>query len=140
MTGRNQVVQHVGLQAISLPSHFSDGDLSRWLDRFETCAAANDWSLEQQLARLPTFLEGRAYNLYRKLRAGKRDSFANLRTNLIELFYPPEAREMRRLELCNIKCFPDEEIDQFVYRLEQKFSQAHPEMEGDDFVNIRTDM
>ena len=64
MTGRNQEVQHVGLQAVSLPSHFSDGDLSQWLDRFETCAAANDWTPDQQLARLPTFLEGRAYNFY----------------------------------------------------------------------------
>ena len=140
MAERNQAVQHVGLQAVSLPSHFSNGDLSQWLDRFETCAAANDWTPEQRLARLPTFLEGRAYNLYRKLQAGQRDNFDNLRINRIELYYPPEARETRRLELCNIKGFPDEEIDQFVYRLEQKFRKAHPEMEGDGFVNIRTDM
>jgi hypothetical protein len=58
-------VQHVGMQAVSLPRHFSDGDLSEWLDRFETCAAANNWDAANQLARLPTFLEGRAYNLYR---------------------------------------------------------------------------
>ena len=140
MAGRNQVVQHVGLQAVSLPSHFSDGDLSQWLDRFETCASANNWTPEQRLARLPTFLEGRAYNLYRKLQAGKRDNLDNLSTNLIKLYYPPEARETRRLELCNIKCFPDKEIDQFVYRLKQKFRQAHPEMEGDGFVNISMDM
>ena len=34
-------VQHVGMQALSLPRHFTDGDLSEWLDRYETCAAAN---------------------------------------------------------------------------------------------------
>ena len=87
------VVQHVGLQAVSLPSHFSDGDYAQWLERFETCAAANNWSPDQQLARLPTFLDGRAYTLFRRLQPGQRDSFANLRENLLQLYYPPAARE-----------------------------------------------
>ena len=87
------VVQHVGLQTMSLPSHFSDGDLAQWLERFETCAAANNWNPDQQLARLPTFLDGRAYTLFRRLRPGQRDSFAHHRENLLDLFYRPEARE-----------------------------------------------
>ena len=64
----------------------------------------------------------------------------NLRINLTNLCYPPEARETRRLELCNSKCFPDEEIDQFVYRLERKFAQAHPEMQGVGLANQRAEM
>ena len=36
------VVQHVGLQSVSLPSHFLDGDLAQWLKLFKTCAAANN--------------------------------------------------------------------------------------------------
>ena len=133
-------IQHVGLQAVLLPNHFADGDLSQWLDWFETCSAANNWTPVQQLARLPTFLDGRAYNLYRKLQTGQRDTFAHLRANLMDLYYPPETRDTRRLELCNIKCYPDEELDQFVYRLEKKFSQAHPEMQVNGFENIWNDM
>ena len=132
--------QHVGIQAVSLPNHFADGDLSQWYDRFEPCAAANNWTPVQHLARHPTFLDSRVYSLYRKLKAGLRDTFAHLRGNLMNLYYPPEAHETRRLELCNIKCYPDEEVDQFVYRLEQQFSQAHPEMQTNGFENIRNDM
>ena len=111
------VVQHVGLQAVSLPSHFSDGDFAQWLERFETCETDNNWSPDKQLARLPTFLDGRAYTLFPRLRPGQRDSFASLRENLILLYYPPEARETQRLELCDLKCNTDEDIDQYVYRL-----------------------
>ena len=58
----------------------------------------------------------------------------------MELYYPPEARETQRLELCNLKCGTDEDIDQYVYRLEQKFDRAHPELISRDFVDIRADM
>ena len=133
-------VQHVGMQALSLPRHFTDCDLSEWLDRFETCAAANHWDDAEQLMCLPTFLDGRAYNRYRWLQAGERDDMVNHRTNLINLVQPPEARETRRLELSNFKYFPDEKIDQFVYRLERKFTQAHPNMEADALANQRGEM
>ena len=133
-------VQHVGMQALSLPRCFSDGNLSEWLDRFETCAEANHWDAHEQLARLPTFLDKRAYNLYRRLNAGDRNTMANLQINLRNLFYPPEARETRRLKLCNSKCSPEEEIDQFVYRLERKFGQAYPDMQGVGLANQRAEM
>ena len=120
-------VRHVGLQAVSLPSHFSDGNLTQWLERFTTCATANEWTAAQQLVRLPKFLECRAYTLYRRLLPGERDTIEH-RENLLALFYPEEARETHRLELYNYKCTSDEDIDQFVYRLEQKFDQAHPEL------------
>ena len=91
------VVQHVGIQTVSLPRDFSEGDLSQWLGRFKTCEAANNWNDDQQQARLRTFLDGRAYTLYCQLQAGQRDTFAHLRENLINLYYPPEARETERL-------------------------------------------
>ena len=136
--GAAAAVRHVGLQAVSLPTHFSDGNLTQWLERFETCATANEWTPPQQLVRLPTFLEGRAYTLYRRLQAGERDTIEHLRENLSALFYPEEARETHRLELYNYKCNPDEDIDQFVYRLEQKFDQAHPELLGAAVADVRT--
>ena len=46
----------------------------------------------------------------------------------------------QRLELCNLKCSSDEDIDQYVYRLEQKFDRAHPELIGHHFIDIRADM
>ena len=85
----------------------------------------------EQLVRLPTFLNGRAYNLYRRLQAEEGDNMVNFRTNLIYLFYAFEARETRRLELTKFKCLLDEETDQFVYRLERKFIQIHPDMQTD---------
>ena len=33
-------VHHVELQAVSFPSHFSDGNLTQWFERFESCATA----------------------------------------------------------------------------------------------------
>ena len=136
--GDRDGVRHVGLQAVSLPSHFSDGNLTQWLERFETCATANEWTGDQQLLRHPTFIEGRAYKLYRRLLPGQRDTIAHLRANLLALFYPEEARETHRLELYNYKCDSKEDIDQFVYRLEQKFDQAHPELLDAAFAGVRT--
>ena len=110
------------------------------LERFKTCTAANNWNPDKQLARLPTFLDGRAYTLFRRLGSGQRNSFAQLCENLSKLYYFPEARETQRLELCNLKCRTDEDIDQYVYRLKQKFDRAHPELIGRDFVDIRFDL
>ena len=66
--------------------------------------------------------------------------FANLRENLLQLYYSPKAPETPRLVLCNLKCGSDKEFDKYVYRIEQKFDLAHSEQIGRDFVDIRAHM
>ena len=43
---------------VSLPSAFSEGDLTEWFKRFEICSAANDWDDTMQAKKMPTRLEG----------------------------------------------------------------------------------
>ena len=128
------------MELYAIPAYFSHGDMALWLHRFDTCATANKWGEAEQLLRLPTFLEGFAFHLYRRLQPSERDSMQNLRANLLNLFYPPENRDLRQLELSRMKCLPNEHIDEFVYRLESKFAQAYPFMHDDALANQRAEM
>ena len=44
----------------SIPKSFTDGDAQEWLQSFEICAAANEWSNETRLLKLTTLLDGEA--------------------------------------------------------------------------------
>ena len=49
---------------IALPNKFNDGDLVSWLDSFDVCATANNWTDENRLCFLPRLLIGRAFAVF----------------------------------------------------------------------------
>ena len=49
---------------VSVPKSFSDGDAGEWFQRFEICAAANQWYGAKKALKLPTLLEGEALAIW----------------------------------------------------------------------------
>ena len=115
----------------SIPSNFEDGNIVGWLDKFNVCATANQWDDAAKLRRLPTFLSGRAFAIYSRFGNNQKGNIQNLQNALLEAFLPPEARGARYLEFEACSKKPDESVETFVYRLEQLFSQALPDVQGD---------
>ena len=83
------------------------------------------------MRRLPTFLAGRAFAVFRRLGDGQRDTIAHLRQALVDTFLPAEERGARYQEFDTCSMKPDESVDHFVYRLEQLLSMAIPALDGD---------
>ena len=45
---------------VALPKPFQNGDVVEWIQKFEICANANEWTEEVRGKKLPTLLEGEA--------------------------------------------------------------------------------
>ena len=71
---------------VALPKNFSDGDIVLWLRKFELCAAANDWKNDDMLKRIPTLLSGKAFAVFERLAATKKEDYKPLTKSLIEAF------------------------------------------------------
>ena len=102
------------------------------------CSTANGWNEQNRIERLGPYLSGHALILYNTLRDDQKQNWADLRTNLLALFYPPESRTARNIEFQAIQYVAGESIDIYAYRLERSFDQANP-----DYVNhpnIRTEL
>ena len=50
-----------------MPSTFESGDFVKWLEHFEICAMANDWTVEQKSLKLATRLQGEALITYKDI-------------------------------------------------------------------------
>ena len=103
------------------------------------CAEANGWNEDQRLQRLTPYLTGQANLLYRRLQANQRDTWANLRANLIAQFYPAETRTARTIEFQPTR-HVGETIDAYAYRLERKLDQAMPELAAPGAAQVRAEM
>ena len=65
---------------ISVPKSFSDGDAREWFQRFEICAAANQWD---GTLKLPTLLEGEALAIWLELSTEQKADYAVAKEQLI---------------------------------------------------------
>ena len=133
-------VQHVNPTTYAVPTPFSSGDIVKWLDRYVVCADANGWNEHQRLQRLPPYLTGQASLLYRRLQADQRDTWVNLRANLIAQFYPVEMRTARTIEFQSTRYNIGETIDAYAWRLERKLEQAMPELTAPGAAQVRAEM
>ena len=52
---------------VSIPKSFCEGDAREWFQRFEICAAANQWDGAKKALKLPTLLEGEALAIWLEL-------------------------------------------------------------------------
>ena len=64
---------------VALPNKFDDGDIVSWLDSFDVCATANNWTNEARLRRLTTLLVGRAFSIFQPLPVNQKDTITHLR-------------------------------------------------------------
>ena len=117
-------VQHVNPATYAVPTPFSSGDILEWLDRYVACADANGWNENQRLQRLPPYFTGQASLLYRRLNANQRDTWPNLRANLIAQFYPVETRTARTIEFQSTR-YVGETIEAYTSLLGSSLSSPH---------------
>ena len=80
------------------------------------------------MQRIPPYLTGQVNIRYRRLADGEKDTWANLRENLIAQFYLIETRTARTIEFQSTRFTPGETIDAYAYRVERKLNQAMPEL------------
>ena len=114
---------------LALPEHLQDEDARSWFKRFEVCAAANGWDNAKKLLRLPTLLRGRAWAVYDSLDEESTDTYAHLKSALLQRLCPDteEDRLAAREQLSKRKLQEGREsIDEVARDLEKLLDKACP--------------
>ena len=75
---------------VSVPKPFCEGDAREWFQRFEICAAANQWNAATQALKLPTLLEGEALAIWLELSTEQKADYAGAKEHLITKMAPTE--------------------------------------------------
>jgi len=83
---------------VGLPklARFSDGDIADWWSRFATYARTLGWGRKEATDALPTWLEGPAETVYRRLATSEKQSIEAVGRALFNRFATPEAARRQR--------------------------------------------
>ena len=73
---------------VSVPKSFRDA--REWSQRFEICAAANQWDGAKKALKLPTLLEGKALAIWLELSTEQKADYAVAKERLIAKMAPTE--------------------------------------------------
>jgi len=109
---------------VSIPKSFTDGDAQEWFQRFEICAAANEWNNETKLLKLPTLLEGEALAVWLELSVEGTADYATAKKSLINKMAPTEFISLE--EFHSRKLRPAEAIALYLHDLKRLLKQAMP--------------
>ena len=112
---------------VSIPRVFDSGDFEEWLERYEICAAVNEW--KEKALRLPTLLEKEALAVYLELDEETRKEYQALKGTLMNSFQPPETRFIALDEFESRKILPGESPQEFLHVLKQRLAKAIPNMD-----------
>ena len=121
---------------VRMPEKFVGRVFNEFLDDYLCCSTANGWDEQNCIQRFGPYLSGHALILFNTLRDNQKQNWADLRTTLLALLYPPESRTARSIEFQAIQYVSGESIDIYAYRFERSFDQVNP-----DYINhpdIRT--
>ena len=66
---------------------FEDGDIDDFMDHFEICSLANEWSIEKKALMIATCLKGEALEVYKSLENDERE-YGNIKAALQKAFKP----------------------------------------------------
>ena len=114
---------------LALPEHLQDEDAGSWFKRFEVCAVANSWDDAKKLLRLPTLLKGRAWAIFDSLGEDSTDTYAHLKTALLQRLSPDtEEDRLAARELLSKRKLQEgrESIDEVARDLEKLLDKASP--------------
>ena len=112
-----------------LPKSFSDEDAREWLQRFEICAAANQWDGAEKALKLPMLLEGEALAIWLELSTEQKADYVVAKEQLIAKMAPTEFVSLEEFQSWKLR--PGEVITLYLYDLKRLLRQAMPEMEVD---------
>ena len=114
---------------VSIPKSFCEGDAREWFQRFEICAAANQWDDAKKALKLPTLLEGEALAIWLELSTEQKADYGVAKEQLIAKMAPTEFVSLE--EFHSRKLRPGEAITLYLYDLKCLLRQAIPEMAAD---------
>ena len=101
--------------------------------KFELCAAANDCKDDGMLKRIPTLLSGKAFAVFERLVATKKEDYKTLTKSLIEAFGGDEnGKHLTMMAFRSRIKKPEEDIQVFAYNLEVLLRRAMPKIEKGD--------
>ena len=119
--------------SVALPEIFSDGDIVLWLRKFELCALANEWKETDMLKRLPTLLSGKAFAVFERLAAAKKEDYKSLTKALTEAFGGDEnGKHLAMMAFRSRMRKPEEDVQVFAHNLEALLRRAMPKIEKGD--------
>ena len=119
--------------SVTLPEIFSDGDIVLWLRKFELCALVNEWKENDMLKRLPTLLSGKAFTVFERLAAAKKEDYKSLTKALTGAFGGDENGKHLAMMAFRRRMRKQEEVVQvFAYNLEALLRRAMPKIEKGD--------
>ena len=111
---------------VSIPKSFCEGDAREWFQRFEICAAANQWDGAKKALKLPTLLEGEALAIWLELSTEQKADYGVAKEQLIAKMALMEFVSLE--EFHSRKLRPGEAITLYLYDLKRLLRQAMPEM------------
>jgi len=109
---------------VSIPKSSTDGDAQEWFQRFEICAAANEWNDGTKLLKFPTLLEGEALAVWLELSTESMADYTTAKKSLISKMVPEEFVSLE--EIHSRKLRPGKAIALYPQDPKQLSKQAIP--------------
>uniref|UniRef100_A0A5S6Q567 RNA-directed DNA polymerase n=1 Tax=Trichuris muris TaxID=70415 RepID=A0A5S6Q567_TRIMR len=122
----NETGPSSGINCVSLPRPFDEGNFEEWLLRFEICSSANRWNDETKARRLPTLLEGESFLAYQRLPGSVRGDYRSLVAELKSSLRPVGCARTAFVQFESMRLRSGESVRAFVHRLTQALDLALP--------------
>ena len=117
------------------PENYSGEDpegFTDWKARFDVIGEANSWDDPKKLKILPSCLTQYAFQVYTRLDAGEKDTYAHLTAALEKKLVNKERKMVWMLQYRNLKRNAGESINAFVFRLRKMEVKAYPTATDDE--------
>ena len=106
---------------------FENGDIDDFMDHFEICSLANEWSIEKKALMIATCLKGEALEVYKSLENDERE-YGNIKAALQKAFKPEDIKFTSLSEFHERRIYPGESPQKYLYELKRLLKRAFPEM------------
>src|SRR5258705_2787597 len=103
------------------------GSFLEWHEIFQLYYTAMEWSNEAQLARLPLFLDGPAYQAFRQLPQEEKGTMAKLTAALQAATEPVKPGVLKQAQAFKMERALHETWESYSYRLTNAVKVAYPE-------------
>ena len=114
---------------VSLPGRYSDGDFTDWLERFEICAAANEWDKKTRALKLPTLLEKEALVAWLSIPEETRKDYDEVKRSLCSALKPNQFSSFAEFQARKLR--PGETVQMYLHHLQRLLESALPDLDGE---------
>ena len=107
---------------------FENGNVEDFIDHFEICSLANEWSNQKRALMIATCLKGETLEVYKSLSVDEREKHGIVVTALREAFKPEDIKFTSLSEFHERTIYPGESPQKFIFELKRLLKKAFPEM------------